>query len=71
MTNQTSNATPKTTVMSRLVQAAILTLLLQLIAQFYPSALTRTTSYQLQEVNDVMLAWNTLTSERGSEGSAR
>ena len=57
MTNQTGEATKNTTVMTRLVQAAVLTLLLQLISQFYPSTLTRTSSLQIQEINETLLAW--------------
>jgi len=44
--------------MKRLVQAAMLTLLLQLIAQLYPSSLTQTTAIQRQGTDAALLAWD-------------
>lgn len=49
--------TANTTVMTRLIQAALLTLLLQLIAQMYPSRLSRTFSNQQRSNSDTVLTW--------------
>ena len=49
--------TANTTVMTRLIQAALLTLLLQLIAQMYPSRLSRTFSNQQRSNSDAVLTW--------------
>ncbi|MGF1512388.1 MAG: hypothetical protein ACFB5Z_01640 [Elainellaceae cyanobacterium] len=66
MEKQTSNA-KKTTAMTRLLQAAVLTLLLHFVAQLYPSALVRTSA--APQVNDTLLAWQ-LISDR-SDAPAR
>ncbi|MGB3616273.1 MAG: hypothetical protein WBA10_20950 [Elainellaceae cyanobacterium] len=60
MAQQQVEAANRTTVVKRLVQAAVLTLLLQLIAQLYPSSLRPTTAVQLQETSATFLAWTPL-----------